>query len=982
MGELAVADFDAFCREVHGHTPFPWQQRLLERVVDRGWPELIDVPTGLGKTAVIDVAVFASALGAEQARRRIFFVVDRRLVVDEAFEHANRLRRSFEEAPARGPVTQQVAEQLRAEGDDDKVVLETTRMRGGVDWSWNWLERPDRHAVVVGTVDQVGSRLFFRGYGVGQQIRPIDAALVGTDSLIVVDEAHLSGPFLTSARDALAHDAPEHRQTGQPLLVAMTASPRGADARVHRLDEDDLAHPEAARRLGSHKELHALSVKTTKKNVHQVVPAALARSARHLGEAGKVVLVVCNSIARARAVHDDLSAERSNLEQDSSTAVLLIGRNRPLARDYLLHDWYEQIRAGRETVPNGVLYVVATQTVEVGANIDADALVTEAASLPALLQRLGRLNRLGRRSPARALVVAGTTDTSGVYGEARDATWEWVTRHTPARTLTARSFPDLDGAGLDVSPQALRDLTNSVPEQERSQLTGDEPYVPTLNYEVLEAWTATDPAPSSDPALAPFLHGIDHGEPQVTLVWRSDVDVQHVEASAAALAAIPPAGEEGIELPLPTVRQWLRTGPAPDIEASDIEGAPHEAIPTAAGNGQSRRALRYAPDGTIEPVAPGELVPGDLLVVPTDYGGCDIYGWAPNSRTPVIDLGDLVGGHRHRRATCRLIPTLDRVLDQWDPELAPAWTDARTELAKQLAEEDGPFDPSRLTELLKRLREDFERIEKDRGRWSDALPHMHILRTLVDRPAAMSYTSTTDQGTERVHHLLVSARKGISVSGDATTAGSAATGKPMGLRSHQLAVRKRAEEFGRNLALPAEVVNSVALAAEWHDEGKRDDRCQCMLHGGNAWLAAAAPEPLAKSGLDPTDRQAFVRAWRRSDYPAGMRHEALSARIASGRLDSRTANGDSAIDTDLVLHLIAAHHGHNRPLLPPVNDPQPITVTDDNGRAYSSDHTVDHDAPERLTRLNQRYGRWNLARLEAVVRLADIWCSARQEEKK
>ena len=89
--------FDAFYQAVYGYRPFRWQTELAADACRGQWPRFIKLPTSSGKTACLDIAVFALAHQASRhalestpinAPRRIFFVVDRRVIVNEAFRRA------------------------------------------------------------------------------------------------------------------------------------------------------------------------------------------------------------------------------------------------------------------------------------------------------------------------------------------------------------------------------------------------------------------------------------------------------------------------------------------------------------------------------------------------------------------------------------------------------------------------------------------------------------------------------------------------------------------------------------------------------------------------------------------------------------------------------------------------------------------------------------------------------------------------------
>lgn len=1010
---LTAADFPAFFRAIRDAEPFPWQERLVETVLtENRWPDLIDVPTGLGKTSTLDIAVFVAAATAHQpgperlGRRRCFLVVDRRIVVDEAYEHALTISRVLQEAEKRGDagILGRVAAGLRSYAPDARSgeLLPVTRMRGGTTWAAAWLDRPDRPGIVLGTVDQVGSRLLFRGYGVSDRRRPIDAALVGTDSLVLVDEAHLATALLATVKAAQERD-----RLGIPVpglsVVRLTAT--GAPTEhVFTLDVDaHRSHPEAWRRLTAAKRL------TTRETSTKDCAKVLAQSAldqvrvlRSTGGQAPVVAVVCNTVDRARAVHGMLTklVDPSEVETE-----LLIGRSRPLNRQQVQDRILRRFGTQREPSDRPAI-LVATQTIEVGVNLDVDALVTESASWDALVQRLGRLNRLGRfseRCPghdaAPAIVVHDAQRDDPIYGSARDSTWREL------HALATRASRD---GGIDVSPLGCRRLAQET-------FTGEEfvPHstgVPVLLRPTLDAWVQTSPVPLDDPPVAPFLHGFDTAVAPVQVVWRSGLmsadpldDPWEDGAELPAhqldplLAVFPPHRDEIVEVPYVTAYQWMN-GFTPDPVA-DLESVPD----TDGRASQSRKPFHVlvqrprstrGTDGDTPTawqwIDAEQLRPGDQIIVPSERGGLDPYGWSPGDESPVPDVSEIVTflpGSR-RDARLRLDPDLPNRLGL--PE--PASAEAARLISDLVSDEEDETEDASGTERLSRFGADFAALLPDEpgGAWTqqtwDMLRRWLITGQLrlvdvhgpddawVDGGAVQPWVRLLvgplpDQGESE--QLASDDRDDEEVA-----ASSIGTG-PVTLTQHHTAVRRRAGEIAAALGLPAELRTVVEDAAGWHDLGKVEERFQIMLHAGDAVEAVVASEPLAKSGMDPADRLAWRRARISSGLPPGARHEAWSAALVEEYLAGPGAGYPG--DTDLLIHLVASHHGYSRPFARLVVDTQPRPVQAliaGEKVEISSERTVSLEHPARFARLNERYGRWGLALLECIVRCADMTVSA------
>ena len=200
------------------------------------------------------------------------------------------------------------------------------------------------------------------------------------------------------------------------------------------------------------------------------------------------------------------------------------------------------------------LFVVATQCLEVGVDLDLDGLVTQAASLDALRQRFGRLNRAGRPVPAEGAILARSQDITKktddpVYGDRIRLTWEALQR-----------IAEDDGTvdfGVDALPKRLEEAGI-----DQHCLAAKLPEAPVVMPAYLDLWSQTWPRPVADPDVDLFLHGANRSSAGVSIVWRSDISEDDLRGAGRSgleelVRLVPPRAAEAVEVPLWTVRSWL-----------------------------------------------------------------------------------------------------------------------------------------------------------------------------------------------------------------------------------------------------------------------------------------------------------------------------------------------------------------------------------------------------------------------------------------
>jgi len=210
--KMSQPSFSAFYEAMHGYAPFPWQVRLAERAAAGQWPTALNLPTASGKTAVVDVWLWAHTVGVAGTPRRLYYVIDRRLLVDAVADYAQAL-------VAQCPL----------------LPVSVVRLRGGMGAAEDaWMLNPGGLALVSTTLDQVGSRLLCRAYGSSRWTAPVHAGLVGNDALIVLDEAHLVEPFrqtLHSIQHSALAQAGQRARAGPLACTDYDGHPAGQRCR-------------------------------------------------------------------------------------------------------------------------------------------------------------------------------------------------------------------------------------------------------------------------------------------------------------------------------------------------------------------------------------------------------------------------------------------------------------------------------------------------------------------------------------------------------------------------------------------------------------------------------------------------------------------------------------------------------------------------------------------------------------------------------
>ncbi|HEY8747490.1 MAG TPA: HD domain-containing protein [Tepidisphaeraceae bacterium] len=530
----------------------------------------------------------------------------------------------------------------------------------------------------------------------------------------------------------------------------------------------------------------------------------------------------------------------------------------------------------------------------------------------------------------------------------------------------------------------------------------------------LDALCQTAPLAVPSPDVSYFIHGPQRDSAEVQVCWRADLGDEWTKW-AEIVRLLPPTSLECMTVPLTTVRKWLVNEPDPasaDAAAQMIDEGVETHLPENDSIG-GRMVLIWRGQESEPADDPRDLKPGDTIVIPTQQYGWEAFGHIPDAptaadtksatieqrpafleRRDAVDCAEYAMASGKRRVVVRIHSVFTPPALLLNHALAPEGTLSRDEIRDELH----PLFETIVRNVLQRrpsLDEESKRrlataVEQVRRGAFD--PHIYpksqhgraglviIFRKLLPNPSDLpQISSSEEENGEPLPDAVV----------------------PVRLEDHTRHVVDRLiacldiekESLGVDKA-------TFVRAAELHDIGKADIRFQALLLGATPQEAMERPTLLAKSGNSILTRQEAADARQRSKLPDRFRHEMLSVGIIKNALVVL----DPSADHDLLVHLIAAHHGYARPLAPVVIDEKEDTETnaafaerlelkrtlnhgdiDGNRRLrWVPAHHFDSGIAERFWMLIRRaeIGWWGLAYRESILRIADQQASEAEQNQK
>ncbi len=890
-------------------SPFPWQEDLLARFIDGIVTRmLLDIPTGLGKTSVMAVWLVACTLGAVLPRRLIY-VVDRRAVVDQATREAERLRCWLDSVP-------EVKLRLGLSADQS---LPISTLRGQYVDTRQWLEDPAAPAIVVGTVDMIGSRLLFQGYGVSRKMRPYHAGMLGADTLFVLDEAHLVPPFEMMLETLALNRAEFGEEEGLAgivpafKLLSLSATGRSAQGDVLQLSSADLKHPVAKKRLKATKRL-SFRDSDGSKPLHEL----LAEEAWELAECGNAsarILVFSNSredAEKAQGVLEKIAKgdKKQGVAPVEIATELFVGARRVHEREQAA-TWLAErgFLADSKAGLDCPTFVFATSAGEVGVDLDADHMVCDLVQWERMVQRLGRVNRRGNGN-AKVRVVVEVPSSDKKPSEHRSERLR-----QPILSLSSQN------GSYDASPGAIRNLKIKSDKDEAladilADATSPPPLRPALTRPVVDSWSMTSlEKHTGRPLVAPWLRGWVDEEPQTTVLWRRWLPVcensrvpkkQRYAAATEFFEHAPPHLSELLETRSQYLSDWL-TKRAKELRKTSDKEPPSSEV-----------------DETDAPLHAGSVL-GVILTPALDMVreiACSDLDF---------ERGDKKDNARRKAALQRDLDNNFLVVDLRFGGLSPSGLlDYRTSFQHARAGDDTDWAESEF-----RVRESEDGAGCDDPIW----------RT------CFRFACRVSPDDEPGRWLLVERSRETGATEDSRSIAP----QLQDLVTHEEWVETEVSHLAGRLRLPDDYIKMLGLVARLHDEGKRADRWQGAFSAPPGETKyAKTPGPVKPSLLD------------------GYRHEFGSLPIMEA--DPECQRLASVPDLrDLALHLIAAHHGFARPIIGIKGcEDGPPSVLERRAR----------DIALRFARLQHRWGPWGLAWWESLLRAADQRASRRIEQRR